>query len=81
MAPLSVGAQFLCGLLLAAGFLTRWAGLVTAFNFGVAIVMVDRFGGGRASWPALALILIGLHLSARGAGALSLDRAVLKSSG
>ena len=74
MAPLSVYAQFGCGLLLGLGLLTRWAGLVLAFNFVVAIAMVDRFSGIRGAWPALALVLIGLHFSTRGAGRFSLDQ-------
>lgn len=77
MALLSVSAQFLCGLLLIVGLVTRWAGLVLAFNFVVAIVMVDRLSGIRASWPAGALILIGILLAAHGAGRFSLERLIL----
>lgn len=40
MAPLSVGAQFLCGLSFCTGLFVRWAGLICAFNFVVAIYMV-----------------------------------------
>src|SRR4028119_878970 len=43
MAPLCVWAQFLCGLALILGLLTRWAGLVTAFTFVVA--------GWMGHWP------------------------------
>jgi putative oxidoreductase len=77
MAPLSAYAQFLGGLLLIGGFLTRWNGLVQALQFTVAIVMVDRFAptGLRGVWPAGALVLIGLYLAARGAGRLSVDAA------
>jgi putative oxidoreductase len=73
MARVSVYAQLICGLMLMFGLLSRWAGLVIVFNFVVAIVMVDRLGGIRASWPAAALVLIGFYIAARGAGALSAD--------
>ncbi len=74
MAPLSVWAQFLCGVAFCAGVLVRWAGLVCAFNFLVAIVMVDAAGGIRASFPSAMLIAFGLYIAARGAGSLALQR-------
>jgi putative oxidoreductase len=74
MAPLSVWAQFLCGVAFCAGFLVRWAGLVCAFNFLVAIVMVDSAGGIRASFPSAMLIAFGLYIAARGAGSFALQR-------
>ena len=75
MAPLSAWAQFLCGLLFIAGLFTRWAGWIMAFNFVIAIVMVDRLSpaGFRGVWPALALVVIGLHLGLRGGGRWSVD--------
>lgn len=75
LAPFSVHAQFAAGLLLIAGLLTRWAALLMAFNFAVAIVMVDRFSpqGLRGVWPSGALVLIAIALAARGAGAFALD--------
>jgi putative oxidoreductase len=75
LAPLSVWAQLLCGGLIIAGLFTRWAGLIMAFNFAVAIVMVDRFApaGLRGVWPAGALLLISLHLATHGAGRFGLD--------
>ena len=78
MAPLSAYAQFACGLLFIAGLFTRWAGWIMAFNFAVAIAMVDRLapGGFRAVWPALALLAIGVHLGVRGAGRWSADAAL-----
>ncbi len=80
MAPLSVWAQFLVGLCFIAGFITRWAGIVCAVNFVVAIVMVDAAGGIRAAFPSACLVLIGLHLAAVGAGAFSVDRRIEKAS-
>ncbi len=73
MAPLSVYAQFACGLLLVLGLLTRWAGLVVAFNFAVAVVMVHWQQDFRGWWPALVLLLLGLHFAAQGGGKFALD--------
>src|SRR5688572_26456399 len=56
MAPLSVWAQFVCGLLLIPGLLTRWAGLVLTFNFIVAVVMVHWSQDFRGWWPAIVLV-------------------------
>ena len=74
MAPLSVWAEFLCGLLLVFGLLTRWAGLVVAFNFVVAVWMVHWAQDLRGWWPALVLVFLGLHFACAGAGRWSLDR-------
>lgn len=73
MAPFDVGVQFLCGLLIALGLFTRWAGLLCAVNFVIAIVMVDQHAGLRASYPALSLVLIGLILATYGPGRFALD--------
>jgi putative oxidoreductase len=78
MAPLSVWAQFLCGIAFVLGLFTRWAGLVCAFNFVVAIVMVDAALGIRGALPATLLVLIGLLLATYGAGRLSLDALLAK---
>jgi putative oxidoreductase len=76
MAPLSVWAQAACGVAFISGLLARWAGIVCAVNFLVAIVMVDAAGGVRAAFPATMLALFGLYLAARGAGRWSLDRLI-----
>lgn len=76
MAPLSVWAQLLCGVAFVLGLGTRWAGLICAFNFVVAIVMVDQHQGIRASFPAACLVMIGLYLATYGPGAFALDRLV-----
>lgn len=73
MARVSVWAQFLVGVSFITGFLTRWAGIVCAINFTVAIVMVDAAGGIRNAFPATCLVLIGLYLATHGAGHLSVD--------
>ena len=73
MAPLSVWAQFFVGIAFVVGLLTRWAGIVCALNFSVALVMVDAPNGIRAAYPAASLVLIGALLATRGAGRYSLD--------
>ena len=74
MAPLSVWAQAAVGVALFLGVGTRWAGLVCAFNFVVAVVMVDAALGIRGAFPATALMLFGLLFAALGAGQWSVDR-------
>lgn len=73
LAPLSVWAQFGCGIAFTLGLVTRWAGLICAFNFIVAVVMVDAAGGPRAAFPAAVLVLVGLYFATFGAGRLALD--------
>ena len=73
MAPLSVYAQFICGVLLVIGLLTRWAGWVMTFNFIVAIVMVHWSQDFRGWWPAIVLVFISLHFALHGAGRYSVD--------
>lgn len=72
-APFSIHTQFLAGLLLVAGFAVRLGGIITAVTFIVGLVMVHWSQSLRLWWPALALVLIGLHLTARGGGPLSAD--------
>ena len=74
LAPLSVYAQFICGALLIGGLLTRWAGLVLAFNFIVGFLMVHLADDFRAQFPALVLIAVGFYFAASGGGRFSLDR-------
>ena len=76
MAPLCVYAQFLCGIAFVLGLLTRWAGLVTAFVFLVAVWMVHWAQDFVGWWPALILIFIGLLFATRGAGRYSLDHRI-----
>lgn len=80
MAPLSVWAQFLVGIAFIAGFAIRWAGLICAFNFVVALVMVDAPLGIRPAFPAAALVLFGLLFATIGAGRLSFDARLSKGS-
>jgi putative oxidoreductase len=76
LAPLSVYVQFLVGLAFILGLFTRWAGILCAVNFIVAIAMVDRFGGMRGIFPSGCLVAIGLYMATYGAGRFSLDAAL-----
>ena len=73
MAPLCVYAQFLCGILLVLGLLTRWAGLITAFVFVVACVMVHWHQDFPGWWPALILVFLGLLFATVGPGRYAVD--------
>jgi putative oxidoreductase len=73
LAPLSVWAQFFCGVCFVLGIATRWAGFICAFNFIVALAMVDAKLGIRAALSSTLLILLGLYFATRGAGRFSID--------
>ena len=73
LAPLSVAVQFGCGALLVVGLLTRWAGLLVAANFAIAVLMVHFDEPFRGWWPALVLVFLGLHFAAAGSGKFGLD--------
>ena len=75
-APLSVYAQLICGGLILVGLLTRWAGLIMAFNFVVAMVLVHLDHSLREQFPALVLIAISLILATHGAGGYAVDAMV-----
>src|SRR4249919_1905492 len=45
LAPVSVYLQLAIGIAFILGLFTRWAGLICAIHFGVAIAMVDHLGG------------------------------------
>jgi putative oxidoreductase len=75
-APVSVYAQFIGGALILVGLLTRWAGLVMAFNFVVAVALLTVGGGEsdfRALFPPLIMIAVPLVLATYGAGRFSID--------
>ena len=73
MAPLSVYAQFAAGIAFILGLFTRWAGLITAFNFVVAVWMVHWTDPVPGIWPAAILIFLGLYFGLRGSGRYGLD--------
>lgn len=72
-AIVSVAAQFLGGIALVLGAWTRLAGAVMAFNFIIAIVMVDALRPYPAAFPALMLVAGSLCLMLTGSGRWSLD--------
>ncbi len=73
MAPLSVYVQLVAGLALILGLVTRWAGLLIAANFCVAVFMVHWQQDFRGWWPAVVLVGIGLQFALTGAGRISVD--------
>jgi putative oxidoreductase len=73
MAPLSVYAQFAAGIAFTLGFMTRWFGLITAFNFVVAVWMVHSNDPIPGIWPAAILVFLGLYFGLRGSGRYGLD--------
>jgi putative oxidoreductase len=81
MAPVSVWAQCAVGIAFLVGLATRWAGMVCAVNFIVAIVMVDAGNGIRGAFPSACLVAIGIFLALHGAGRFSIDAKLERSAG
>ena len=73
MAPLSVWFQFAAGIAFILGLFTRWFGLITAFNFIVAVWMVHWNDPVPGIWPAAILIFLGLYFGLRGSGRYGVD--------
>jgi putative oxidoreductase len=76
LAPLSVYVQLLVGIAFVLGLFARWAGILCAVNFAVAILMIDHHGGMRGIFPSGCLVFIGLYLATHGAGRFSIDAAM-----
>lgn len=66
--------EFVGGILLLVGLLTRFAAFMVAINMTVAIILVDRYKGYAASEYAIALLAIAVMLLCYGTGAVALDR-------
>lgn len=81
MAPISVYWQLAAGIGFVLGLLTRWLGLVTAFNFIVACWFVHRTQDFPGWWPALILVFLGLYFAMRGAGRYSIDARIERRAG
>lgn len=75
LAPLSVYAQFIAGIGFVLGLFTRWLGLITAFNFLVALWMVHWEDPVPQMWPAAVLVVLGLYFGLRGSGRFGIDAA------
>jgi putative oxidoreductase len=78
LAPLSVWAQFIAGIGFILGLLTRWLGLITAFNFVVAVWMVHWDQDFAGWWPALILVFLGLLFATLGPGRYALDHRIAR---
>jgi putative oxidoreductase len=76
LAPVSVYLQLAIGVAFVLGLFTRWAGLLCAIHFGIAIAMVDHHGGMRGIFQSGILVVIGLVLATYGAGRFSIDAAL-----
>ena len=74
MGIVSALTEFLGGILILLGLLTRLAAFLITINMLVAVVMVTRHHGYAGSEYSLALTVIALMLFFYGAGACSLDR-------
>jgi putative oxidoreductase len=72
-APLSVYAQFVCGILVLVGAFTRWAALAMIVNFVVALVGVHRNLPFRTFLEPCAMLASSIALFIGGAGRLSVD--------
>jgi putative oxidoreductase len=73
-APLSVWAQFVVGVLIIPGLLTRPAGIVLAINFIVAVLLLGGAGAGeRDLLPPAIHIFVGAIFATYGAGRWSAD--------
>lgn len=73
-AVISVYAQFICGLLILAGFKTRIASAIIALNFIVALIMVHRSDSIEGMTPALAMLVGALTLFFTGPGKYSVEK-------
>jgi putative oxidoreductase len=70
----STCTEFLGGLCLLLGLLTRFWALLITINMAFAIVLVNRHHGYPGSEYSLALLVMALLLMTTGSGALALDR-------
>jgi putative oxidoreductase len=70
----SAFTEFVGGIFLVLGLLTRLAAFMVAINMLVALVMVNRHHGYPGSEYSLALFVIAVMLTFYGPGAVALDR-------
>ncbi len=73
LSPISVYAQFTCGLLIAFGLFTRWAAAIMVVNFVVAIGGVHIGTSFRTFLDPLAMLSASMFLLLHGPGRLALD--------
>jgi putative oxidoreductase len=67
---LAIGVAFVLGLF------TRWAGILCAILFAIAIARLDHVGGMRGIFPSGCLVVMVLYLGTHGAGRFSVDAAL-----
>lgn len=72
----SAFTEFLGGVLILFGLLTRFAAFMISCNMAVALVMVTRHHGYGGSEYSLALLVIALMLLFYGAGNVAVDRKI-----
>jgi len=75
LASISIYLQLAMGVAFVLGLFTRWAGLLCAIHFGIALAL-DHAGGMRGIFPNGCLVFIGLYLGTHGAGRFSIDAAL-----
>ena len=80
-AYLSAYAQFIAGLLILVGFLTRWAALVMTINFLIALGMVHLALPFSSNISPLAMLFGSLLLLFYGPGPFSVDARLMRSVG
>ena len=78
LAPFDVWLQFAIGVAFILGLATRWAGLLCAVNFVIAIAMVDHLQGWRGSFGSMCLVVIGVVLATHGPGRFAVDAALAR---
>lgn len=66
--------EFVGGILVLLGLLTRFAAILISINMLIAVIMVNRHHGYSGSEYSLALLVIALMLSFYGSGVCALDR-------
>lgn len=79
-APLSVYAQFICGLSILFGAFVRLTSLLFIINFLAALWIAHRGQSFVQMFPALMMVSAGLFFLFHGAGKLSLDDWLTKKS-
>ncbi len=82
-APLSVWTQLVVGALLILGLFTRWAAILLAVNFTVAVWLLSNLEAPadvivREMFGPMMCVLAGLVLATHGPGAVSIDARLLR---
>ncbi|MFA5619226.1 MAG: DoxX family protein [Weeksellaceae bacterium] len=73
MAPISVSAQIICGIMLILGLETRFVALLMIINFAVALFTVDIHSSIEIMTPTLSMLFGSILLFFEGPGKFSLD--------